>query len=70
MIRPESIFISQEPASAGANRARGFIEGTIILGNLVRHDLRLRDGSALACVELNRSNHPAREVGTEVELWW
>ena len=70
IVRPENLSISRGAVPDGVNRVRGIIESTIILGNLVRHDLRLRDGSGITCIELNRSPDATIEVGSDVELWW
>jgi putative spermidine/putrescine transport system ATP-binding protein len=69
MIRPENVSIRGAPP-AGADRVRGTVQSSIILGNVVRHHVRLSDGSAMTCTELNRPHHPTPTVGTAVELWW
>src|SRR5262249_55051655 len=69
LIRPENPSIGRATAPPGTNRARGTIKGTVVLGNVVRHDLRLTDGSAMTCIELNRC-HSTIHAGNEVELWW
>ena len=70
LVRPENLSILQGTPPPRTNRARGTIKGTTVLGNIVRHDLRLEDGSAMTCIELNRRHSLGPETGTEVELWW
>ena len=70
MIRPENVSIRQGVPPAGADSAHGTVEGSTILGNVVRHSVRLNDGSAMTCIELNRPHRPTPNPGVSVELWW
>lgn len=71
MIRPESATISDGPTNRpDLNRIPGTLEESIGFGGIVKHYVRIGDGSTFVCQELSSSSRAPIEKGASVVVEW
>jgi len=69
LVRPENIAMTAEP-TAGPNTSRGNLRDSIVLGGIVKHYVRTRDGMEVIVQEPNHIRRRTHFQGQEVGLAW
>ena len=71
MVRPESATIGEGGTIRNdLNHIRGTLGESIGFGGIVKHYVRLDDGSKFVCQELSSSSRPVFEKGASVAIEW
>lgn len=71
MVRPENVAVLRDREEATlVNRAEGVAVDSIILGGVVKHYVRLDDGTMIAAQELTRAGRTTIPPGSRVTLGW
>ena len=71
MVRPENVAVFRGREGDGiVNRAEGVALDSIILGGVVKHFIRLDDGTVIAAQELTRAGQTALSPGSWVAIGW
>ena len=71
MVRPENVAVIRDREDAAfVTRAEGVAVDSIILGGVVKHYVRLDDGTMIAAQELTRAGQTTLTPGGRVTLGW
>lgn len=70
MVRPENISVSRSDGDRFVNEVEGEIAKSIIIGGVVKHYVRLADGTILVAQELSNRRGTLLCSGDKVRLGW
>jgi putative spermidine/putrescine transport system ATP-binding protein len=71
MVRPENVAVIRDREDAAlVNRAEGVAVDSIILGGVVKHYVRLDDGTIITAQELTRTGQTTLTPGARICLGW